>query len=59
VLIFPKWKIKILLINSACGYFVKLTIACAVVRLLNYPTAAINSYDQNSSFWSSLWLTLS
>ncbi len=27
---------------SACGYFAKLTIACAVVRLLNYPTAVIN-----------------
>ena len=23
-----------------------------------YPTPAINSYDQNSTFWSSLWLTL-
>ena len=27
---------------SACGYFARLTIAYAVVRLLNYPTAAIN-----------------
>ena len=26
---------------SACGYLAKLTYACAVVRLLNYPTAAI------------------
>ncbi len=26
---------------SACGYFARLTYALAVVRLLNYPTAAI------------------
>ena len=47
------------LVFSACGYFARLTYAFAVVRLLNYPTAAINSYEQNSSFCSPLWLTLS